>query len=192
MSIAPLHSYRPGNADLDIAGDDFGATTIGNAFRELASAPHTGDGEHHNLRQFPDRLSSVDLRLVPSFLVLSEELHFGRAAQRLHLAQPALSQQLKRLEAQVGVKLVERSTRRVELTAAGLALARELPSGLARIDEAIAVARQAARLEVGTIPIAGEVSGRVAAPGSPPGGRIAVAPIDCQARCPLLSSEDHS
>ncbi|QGV82944.1 LysR family transcriptional regulator [Streptomyces ficellus] len=55
-------------------------------------------------------------------LVLAEELHFGRAAGRLYISQPALSRQIRRLEELMGVALLERSTRRVELTAAGEAL----------------------------------------------------------------------
>jgi DNA-binding transcriptional LysR family regulator len=61
----------------------------------------------------------VDLRLLLPFAVLAEELHFGRAAARLHLTQSALSQQIQRLERQVGVELVERGSRRVALAPAG-------------------------------------------------------------------------
>ncbi|MFB9392494.1 LysR family transcriptional regulator [Streptomyces coeruleoprunus] len=56
------------------------------------------------------------------FLVLADELHFGRAARRLYISQPAFSRQIGRLEEHLGVGLVERSTRRVQLTAAGQAL----------------------------------------------------------------------
>ena len=98
----------------------------------------------------------VDLRLLRSFVVLSEELHFGRAASRLHVAQPALSQQIKRLEVQVGARLVNRTTRRVELTETGSVLASGLRSGLAELDTAIGLARATASAATHAVTLAGD------------------------------------
>ncbi|XOT96632.1 LysR family transcriptional regulator, partial [Alcaligenes pakistanensis] len=61
----------------------------------------------------------LDSKLSEMFLVLAEELHFGRAAQRLFMTQPPLSQAIRRLEEQVGATLFIRTTRTVQLTAAG-------------------------------------------------------------------------
>src|SRR5918999_1671690 len=65
---------------------------------------------------------TLDPRLLRPFVVLAEELHFGRAAQRLHVTQPALSQQVRRLEGQLGVELFARTRARVALTQAGEAI----------------------------------------------------------------------
>jgi DNA-binding transcriptional LysR family regulator len=87
----------------------------------------------------------VELRQLHYFVVLAEELHFGRAAERLHIVQPAVSQQLRRLEAELGATLVARSTRRVALTDAGLRFLPEARAVLAAADRARAsVARDAA------------------------------------------------
>jgi DNA-binding transcriptional LysR family regulator len=64
----------------------------------------------------------VDLSQLEVFRVVAEELHFGRAAERLHLAQPHLSRTVRALEADLGTPLFDRTTRRVDLTAAGRAL----------------------------------------------------------------------
>src|SRR6202011_972363 len=96
-----------------------------------------------------------ELRQLRYFETLAEELHFGRAAEREHIVQSALSQQVQRLERELGVRLLERSTHHVSLTAAGAAFLVEVRQILAHVDRAAGVARSAvgaaATLRVGII-----------------------------------------
>lgn len=102
---------------------------------------------HHDLMNKP-----LELWNIRCFITVAEELHFGRAAKRINMTQPALSQQVRRLESILGVQLFIRSTRAVELTPSGetfLPLARDV---LAKLDEAVLLSKLAA----GNMPAGGE------------------------------------
>jgi DNA-binding transcriptional LysR family regulator len=95
----------------------------------------------------------VELRHLRYFVAVAEERHFGRAAERLHIAQPPLSQQIRRFEAELGEPLFYRTTRSVELAPAGEALLERAPAILAAFDAAVEDARRAARGEYGRLAI---------------------------------------
>jgi DNA-binding transcriptional LysR family regulator len=84
-------------------------------------------------------------------VAVAEELHFGRAAERLHMSQSPLSRAIRELERELGFILFVRTTRRVELTAAGSVLLERAGRALAEIDGAIADARLSARMGEGVI-----------------------------------------
>lgn len=90
-------------------------------------------------------LNTVELRHLRYFLVVAEELHFNRAAERLHMQQPPLSRQIRQLEKAIGTDLFHRTTRSVSLTAAGRAFVDEARKILRAVDGSADVARQAAQ-----------------------------------------------
>lgn len=96
----------------------------------------------------------VELRLWRQFLAVAEELHFGRAAQRLHMTQPPLTQAIAQLERVLGVQLFERTKRVVGLTPAGEALVQPARELLARAQSLPALARAAAGGETGRLRLA--------------------------------------
>ncbi len=82
----------------------------------------------------------VEIRQLTYFVTVAEELGFGRAAERLHIVQPAVSQQIRRLERELGVPLFDRSSRHVRLTAAGECLLPEARAVLAAVGQVRQVA----------------------------------------------------
>jgi len=95
----------------------------------------------------------IDIRQMRYFVVLAETLHFGHAAERLHLSQPPLSRQIAALEKELGVRLLERHSRQAALTQAGQRFLEDARAVLASFDQACRNARLADRGELGELSI---------------------------------------
>jgi DNA-binding transcriptional LysR family regulator len=95
----------------------------------------------------------IDARLWRSFTTVAEELHYGRAARRLHITQPALSRQIRDLERALGVTLFDRTSRRVTLSRTGQAILGQARRALTESDRALRLARLAAHGEWGELTI---------------------------------------
>ena len=101
----------------------------------------------------------MELRHLSYFITVAEELNFSKAALRLYTAQPSLSQQIKDLEDDVGVRLLNRTKRKVELTEEGAVFLEQARLTLAQADKAVAMARQVSQakqqlLRIGFVPVA--------------------------------------
>ncbi|MFB8830924.1 LysR substrate-binding domain-containing protein [Azotobacter sp. CWF10] len=95
----------------------------------------------------------MELRHLRYFIAVAEELHFGRAAEQLGISQPPLSQQIQALEEELGVRLFERTNRRVTLSEVGRLFLPEARQVLAQLKQAVAVARRAQRGELGELKV---------------------------------------
>lgn len=95
----------------------------------------------------------MDLRSLRYFLAVADELHFGRAARQLHISQPPLSRQVSNLERELGVTLLYRTKRRVELTPAGKLFAQDVRPVLRSIEEATENVKRAGKGEIGRLAI---------------------------------------
>jgi DNA-binding transcriptional LysR family regulator len=96
----------------------------------------------------------MELRHLRYFVTIAEEMNFGRAAKRLHISQPPLSQQIQDLEREIGVQLFDRSRRRIELTAGGEVFLAEAYRILAQVEQAVYLAQKAKSGQSGTLSIA--------------------------------------
>jgi len=97
----------------------------------------------------------MELRHLRYLVAVAEELHFGRAAIRLHISQPPLSQQIRQLEEELGVKLFDRTKREVRLTEAGKRIISEAYQVLSQVDHFISVSSRASEGAIGHLSIAG-------------------------------------
>lgn len=125
------------------------ARSVGSTLRaDLAGAALSTERKEHPL---------IEVRHLRYFVAVAEELHFGRAAERLHVSQSPLSYQIRRLEREVGAELIDRAHHVVGLTAAGRGLLELARDVLERLDQAVAVVGRATRGEIGNL-VVGYVS----------------------------------
>ncbi|RAX49526.1 LysR family transcriptional regulator [Arthrobacter sp. AQ5-05] len=95
----------------------------------------------------------MEFRQFEAFLAVAEELHFGRAAEKLHMAQPALSRVIRLLERELGTELFERTTRKVRLTPSGEALLEPAKVINVHVDGVRRIARSAQQGEIGSVKV---------------------------------------
>jgi DNA-binding transcriptional LysR family regulator len=95
----------------------------------------------------------MDLRHLRYFIAVAEELHFTRAAERLHIAQPPLSKQIRQLEAEIGVTLLQRTNRHIELTDAGRVFLEKAKQILAATSSAVTETQRTQRGEIGKLAV---------------------------------------
>jgi DNA-binding transcriptional LysR family regulator len=114
-----------------------------------STSPSIRDGAAH-IREKGQAIIEIETRELEYFVAVAEELHFGRAAERLSIAQPALSKAIRRIETRLGEQLLERTSRHVALTPSGLALRDHGRSALEAVSLAVHSARRAAE---GAVPL---------------------------------------
>jgi len=95
----------------------------------------------------------MELRQLRYFAAVAQELHFGRAAKRMNISQPPLSMQIRNLEEELGTRLFNRTSRQVELTAAGAVFLTQVEQILASLDGAVESARQAGQGNIGRLSV---------------------------------------
>jgi DNA-binding transcriptional LysR family regulator len=98
-------------------------------------------------------ITGLEFRHLRYFVAVAEELHFGRAAERLHIAQPPLSQQIRKLEETIGHRLFLRTSRQVKVTAAGEELLKRAQQTLRKVAEDVHSTQRVGRGEVGTLTV---------------------------------------
>ncbi len=104
----------------------------------------------------------LEHRQLRYFIAVAEELHFGRAANRLHMSQPPLSQQIRQLEEELGTELFERNQRSVKLTFAGEVFLEQARAAIDKLEEAVSTVRAAARGEAGFVRVGYTTAGAYA------------------------------